>query len=111
MAAAFDAVGPASTATNGTTSPLTWTHVVAAGGTHLLVYATWDNTPDTSATMSCTYNGVAMTSLGVRHTGGGTAGFLQAWSLDLAGGLATGSHTVSLTFSGAGPVDAGSLSV
>jgi hypothetical protein len=108
MAVAFDAVGPSSTGANTATSPLTWTHVCAASATHLLVGATYDLATDTGKTMSATYNSVAMTSLGVWHTGGGTAGFLQVWAL---ASPSTGSNQVSITFTaGASGVNGGSLS-
>lgn len=97
MAVAFDAVGPSSSGTTGASSPLTWTHVCGASATHLLVGATWDGSPDGSGTLSASYNGVAMTSLGVWHTGSGTAGFLQVWFM---ANPPSGSHTVSITAGG-----------
>lgn len=108
MAVAFDAVGPSSSGTTGASSPLTWTHVCGASATHLLVGATWDGSPDTGQTMAATYNGVSMTSLGVWHTGGGTAGFLQVWSL---ASPTAGSHSVSVTATGTpGGLNGGSVS-
>jgi hypothetical protein len=97
VAVAFDAVGPSASGTTGASSPLTWTHVCGASATHLLVGATWDGNPDGGGSLSATYNGVAMTSLGVWHCGGGTAGFLQVWAL---ASPATGSHSVSVTAGG-----------
>jgi len=115
---AFDAVGPAGGAgANATTSPMTWTHPGAASVTDVIVFATYDIATDTGKTMSATYGGTSMTSLGVWHTGGGTAGFLQMWALSgtIAGAgatpPATGSQTVSITFtSGASGVQGGSIS-
>ena len=108
MAVAFDAVGPGATGATGPTSPLTFTHVCGASATHLLVGATWDGATDTGATMSATYNTVAMTSLGVWHTGGGTAGFLQVWYL---ASPATGSHSVQVTATNSpAGINAGSVS-
>ena len=108
MAVAFDAVGPGATGATGPTSPLTFTHVCGASATHLLVGATWDGATDTGATMSATYNTVAMTSLGVWHTGGGTAGFLQVWYL---ASPATGSHSVQVTATNSpAGINAGSIS-
>lgn len=108
MAVAFDAVGPSASGTTSATSPITWTHVCGASATHLLVGATWDGSPDGGGSMSATYNSVAMTSLGVWHTGGGTAGFLQVWALAAP---ATGSHSVSVTAGGSpGGINAGSVS-
>jgi len=108
VAVAFDAVGPSSTGTTSATSPLTWTHVCGASATDLVVGATYDKATDTGGTMSATYNGVSMTSLGVWHTGGGTAGFLQMWYMSFP---PTGSHSVSITFTNApSGVNAGSIS-
>ena len=108
MAVAFDAVGPSATGATGSATPLTWTHVCGASATHLLVGATWDGSPDGGGSMSATYNSVAMTSLGVWHTGGATAGFLQVWALAAP---TAGSHSVAITFAGSpAGVNAGSIS-
>lgn len=110
MAVAFDAVGPSSSGTASVTSPLTWTHVCGAGATVLLVGVTCDAATDTGMVLSATYNGVAMTSLGLRHSNDQTAGYIQLFRLDSP---ATGSNTVSVTEaggSGLGGLDGGSIS-
>jgi hypothetical protein len=108
VAVAFDAVAPGATPAAGTTS-LSWSHTCVAGATHLLVAAVLDAPNDSGMTMSATYNGVAMTSLGIWHTGGSTAGFLQVWAL---ANPPTGSaFTVSVTSTGSPTqMEGGSLS-
>ena len=110
MAVAFDAVGPSSSGTASVTSPLTWTHACGAGATVLLVGVTCDAATDTGMVLSATYNAVAMTSLGLRHSNDQTAGYLQVFSLDSP---PSGSHSVSVTEaggSGLGGLDGGSIS-
>jgi hypothetical protein len=110
VAVAFDAVGPSSSGTASVTSPLTWAHVCGAGATVLLVGVTCDAAADAGMVLSATYNGVAMTSLGLRHSNDQTAGYLQVFKLDSP---ASGSHSVVVTEtggSGLGGLDGGSIS-
>ena len=111
MAVAFDAVGPAGGggATNSTGAALSWTHTCGGSATYLLVGCTLDASPDGAFSMTATYNGVTMTSLGVLHANGATAGFLQVWQM---ANPPTGAHTVTVTPAGgtASGLNGGSLS-
>ena len=110
MALAFDAVGPGSSGASGGSSPLTWSHTCTGSDLLLLAGVVVDHAPDTSDTVSVTYAGTAMTSLGRVHSGGAgqSFGFVEVFRLIAP---AAGANTVSVTFS-AGPdnVSAGSLS-
>jgi hypothetical protein len=121
VAVTFDAVGPSSSGSFNTSgNAQSWSHTCAAGDTELLVGCCQDMNPDTGVTMSATYNGVAMTSLGVAHPGGGTAGFLQVWRManPPAGsaltvtvtpsnpGASNGLNGASLSFAGSGALSA-----
>lgn len=97
MVAAFSAVGPSSSGASSGTSPLTFNVTCAAGDTVLLAGVSCDAATDTSMTLSATYNGVAMTSVLVRHSNDQTAGFLQVFQLDSP---PSGSHNVIVTESG-----------
>jgi hypothetical protein len=105
VAVAFDSVGPSSAGqgtTGGTT--LTWTHTIVAGGanTGVIVLAALDANPDGGFSMTATFGGVSMTSLGTVHSNATTQGFLQAWWLL---NVATGANTVTVTPSGGTPDD------
>lgn len=112
MAVAFDAVGPSSTpASSASSTSLSWSHTCGASATYLLAGITMDHAPsDAGITTTATYNSVTMTSLYVRHTGDGTAGYLQVWGLANPG---TGSAlSVAISASGGTPLslNGGSLS-
>jgi uncharacterized protein DUF4038/collagenase-like protein with putative collagen-binding domain len=111
VTAAFSAVGPSSSGASSATSPLTFNVTCNAGDTVLLAGVSCDAATDTGMTLSATYNGVAMTSLAVRHSNDQTAGFLQVWQLD---NPPTGSpHNVVVTEtggSGLGGLNGGGIS-
>lgn len=107
MAVVFDAVGPSATGTSVSGAPpsgLTWSHT-CTGTNRLLVvgvaYAAGGayGGNDSTASMSATYNGVSMTSAGIRHSNDATVGFAQLFYLVAP---ATGSNTVSVSISGWG---------
>lgn len=106
MAVAFDAVGPSGGGgTQGTGSPLTWTHICGSSATAIVIAL--DNGSNTTVGVSAvTYGGVACTALGHEVNTGGSVIFLY--------GLInppTGSNTVSVTFSiGGGEMLGGSVS-
>lgn len=82
MAVAFDTVGPSSAGTGSATSPLTWSHTVTAGSNMALIAgcSLGASSVGTGFTMTATYNGVAMTSLGIKIGAGGN-GLAQVWIL------------------------------
>lgn len=94
MAVAFDAVSNASGDIAVGSTSLTWTHANAGDFLEATVCCTTD-----SATLSATYNGVAMTTDGTtlkKHYNNGTVGFVQRFYLANA---PTGSHSVVITAS------------
>src|SRR5580692_11086651 len=95
MAVAFDAVSSA-TPTSGTTSPHTWTHT-GVGSNLAVVAAVCLDKATTSTTVSCTYNGVAMTLIGSIQANNANNGILYFFGIANA---PTGAQTVSFTFSG-----------
>src|SRR5580692_7648763 len=111
MPVAFDAVGPSTSGATSATSPLTWSHTCGSGATELLVGVTVDVSAGSTYTATATYNGVAMTSLGVVDTNNSDVGYLEVFSL---ANPPTGSaYTVSVVVTGSGTlagVNGGSLS-
>ena len=67
MAVAFDAVGPSAAGATSSASPLTWTHTCGAGATALYAAVAVGHLSstfaDSAATVTATYNGIAMTAL------------------------------------------------
>lgn len=101
MAVAFDAVGPSSAgASSSASTSLTWSHTCTGSNRALLVGVAMGKGTDTGISTTATYNGVAMTSLGVIHTGGGTAGYVQLFGL---ANPASGANTVAITAAGGTP--------
>lgn len=94
----FDAVGPGSGGQidNSAPSSLTWAHTCTGLNGLLVVVADYNSSNDTGVTMSATYNGVAMISQGIVHSGGPSVnvGFVQMWTMV---GPPTGSHSVVVT--------------
>lgn len=87
-AVAFDAVGPTSGTTTSagagswTTLTVTWTHVVASGGSLVAGCLFAANNTNLVATMATTYNGTGMTSAGTvipDNTAG--QGLVQMWTM------------------------------
>jgi hypothetical protein len=111
VAVAFDAVGPSSSGSTGTTSPRTWSHT-AASGAALLVFITIDQATN-SSTVTATYGGVSMTQL-KKQGAGDAVGSMANGGLFCFGLLSAGNgsaQTVSVTFTGTSDVQAaGSLS-
>lgn len=100
---AFDAVGPSSAGVSSAASTtLSWSHTCTGTNRLLLVEASMSKTSDTGVTLSATYNGVAMTSVGVVHSNGSTSGFVQMFRLI---NPPTGANTVVVTASGGTPED------
>jgi hypothetical protein len=98
VAVAFDAVGPSSAGQSATaTTTLTWSHTCAGTNRYVLVGVSMGQFPDTGRTMSATFGGTSMTSLGLVHSGGSTAGLVQLFGLI---NPATGASTVTVTASG-----------
>ncbi len=101
MAVAFDAVGPSSAGTAASGTSLSWSHTCTGSNLVLVVGVAIGIIGDSGKSASATYNGVAMTSAGVVHSGAGTDGFVQMFYL---AGPATGANTVAITITG-GSVD------
>lgn len=102
MVAAYDSVGPSSSGVTGfTITTGSWTHTPSGSLSHVVVIlAAGVATSDATCTTTVTYGGVAMTSKSKIHTGGGTAGYVEMFSLDVAGGLLGGAQTVAVTRAG-----------
>lgn len=102
MTLAFDAVGPASPTTALTPTSITWSHTCSASANRLLLagfHVGQNSGSDATKTISgVTYNGVAMTSLGVRHANDGTAGYVHVWALVAP---ASGANNIVATFASA----------
>ena len=95
----LDTVGPtAAGASVASGSTLTWNHTVTSSGSNLLLIAAVSvgASPDTR-TLALTYNGVAMTSVGLVHANNGTLGYTQMFYLKAP---ATGTHAVVVTVTG-----------
>ena len=110
MAVAFDAVGPSSSGTAGTTATLAWSHTVTGSGTVLLAAVACD--VDATTISSVTYGAAAMTPLfagaaNYKHSNAQTAGWLAVFKLV---GAAAGTATITVTLSGASAAEGGSLS-
>ncbi len=107
---AFDAVGPSAAGASVTSgSSLSWNHTVTSSGSNLLLMvAVAVGGPDTNRTLSVTYNGVAMTSVGLVHSNNQAQGYVQLFSLKAP---ASGAHPVQVTLSGGNAsLEAGSVS-
>jgi hypothetical protein len=102
---AFDAVGPSS-AGQGTAAvtSITWSHTCAGSNRYVIVGASCSAD---AATLTATYGGVAMTPLGLVHSGGLTSGFIRLFGLVAP---ATGAATVIVTSSVSGDLSGGSIS-
>jgi len=94
--AAFDAASSG----NGTGTTVTVSHICSGTNRVLIVDAVIGRNPD-SFTLTATYNGVAMTSLGLTHSNGSTAGFVEKFILINPD---SGTHDIVVTRS-AGTVD------
>lgn len=110
MALGWDAAGPSASGTNGTTSPLTWSHTVTGSNNTLLVGVACDN--DATTITSVTYGAAPMTGLyagsaNYKHSNGGTAGWVAVYRLWNA---SAGTATVTVTLSGNATAEGGSLS-
>ena len=103
----FDAVTSGKITSNG--SSCTFAHTISSNSNRvLLVFATGDKITDTGVTLSCTYGGVAMSSLGTRHSGDDTNGFMTAFLLiNPASGTANVVVTQSVS---TGRISAGAMS-
>lgn len=102
MAVAFDAVGPSAAGASslGSTS-LTWSHTCTGSDRCLIVGVALSPTAsDAGFATTATYNGVAMTSIGLVHSAGNTSGYVQMFRL---AGPATGANTVAVTATGGTP--------
>jgi uncharacterized membrane protein len=96
----LDAVGPSSGGASVTSgSSLTWNHTVTPTGSNLLLIAAVSVgvSPDTNRTLAVTYNGVAMTPVGLVHSNNSTLGYTQMFALKAP---ATGTHAVVVTLTG-----------
>lgn len=101
-AVTVDSVGPSSAGTScSNCRTLTWNHTVSGTGTLLVVGVGIGENPDTGINVTVTYDGVSMTSAGVKHSGNLSVGFVQMFYLVSPHG---GTHTVSVDqgFTGAG---------
>jgi hypothetical protein len=80
MAVTFDAVGPSSggLGLNPPADPQTWSHT-CSGSNRLLVVGV--SVSNDSATLTCSYNSVSMTSAGKIHSNNQNAGFVQMFYL------------------------------
>jgi hypothetical protein len=112
VAVTFDAVGPSSSGQVSTGANLTWNHTCGTGATALYVGVGVD-TSNSGITASATYNGVAMTSMGLQASGGSgeTSGYLQVFKMESP---PTGAaHAVLVTATAGTPdsMEAGSVSV
>jgi hypothetical protein len=109
MAVTFDAVGPTSAGSVGTTSPQTSTHPGSAAAASAVVGVAVDSSGDGSTACSVTYGAQPMTSLKRWECGGSaqSSGFLQVFALDAPPG---GSQSVVITVTGSfAKITAGSL--
>ena len=98
-AVTFDAVGPSSSAMHTNLVSNTWSHTCSGASRMVFVACTFDRAPDTGTTLGATYDGVAMTSVGIAETGSPTSasGFVQGWYLV---NPPTGTKTVVVTATG-----------
>jgi hypothetical protein len=104
-AVTFDAVGPSANGAtvNGTNPTLTFTQVTSGSNTAMVVSCSLSASSDTGYSLAATYNSVAMTARSAVHSGAGTAGFVQQFTLLSP---ASGSHSVQVVASGgAGAAD------
>ena len=101
MPVTFDAVGPSSSgASSAGSTTLTWSHTIGAGSTRWLRIdiAVGQNPEGGIAVDAVTFNGVAASFIAQRHSNDQAAGFIESWGLVAP---ASGTHTVSVTLSGA----------
>lgn len=110
MTLAFDAAGPSSSGTAGSSAAPSWTHVVT-GTNNLLLAAIACDTDSTTIT-SITYGGTAMTPLfagaaNYKHSNGASAGWIAVFKL---AGATAGSASVTAALSASSVWEAGSLS-
>ena len=108
---AFDAVGPSGAGASVTSgSSLSWNHSVTSSGSNrlLMVAVAVGAGPDTNRTLAVTYNGVAMTSVGLVHSANQAQGYVQLFALKAP---ASGTLPVQVTLSGGNAsLEAGSVS-
>jgi hypothetical protein len=110
VALAFDAVGPSSAGTAGTSASLSWSHTVTGAGNVLLAAVACDNDPATIT--GVTWGAVPMTPLAAGsanyiHSNGMTAGWIAVYKLVNA---AAGTANITATLSAASAAEGGSLS-
>jgi hypothetical protein len=79
---------------------LSWSHTCAGTNRLVLVGVALGKNSDIGMSMSVTYGGTAMTSLGLVHTNNSTGGFVQLWRLIAP---AVGAATVAITAAGGTP--------
>lgn len=92
-----DATGSKDT---GSGDVLTWTHVVGSGATLLLVGIAYGMAPVSGTpTVTVSYNGVSMTSLGRQQSGNDVYGFIELFKLESP---PAGSHTISTNLTNPG---------
>lgn len=105
MAVVFDTVGPGASGSLSQGAPpatLTWSHSCSGTNRLLIVGVSFAaggayGGTDFGVTLSATYNGIPMVSLGVRHSGEGADGFGQLFYLV---NPPAGTYTVSVSQSG-----------
>lgn len=98
MSAVDDAIGGPTSAGAGGSSPLTWSHTCSGSERALYVAVIVGAGTDGSYAISgVTYNGVALTFLGRRHSNDATFGYVELWRLV---NPASGTNTVSVSFTG-----------
>lgn len=100
-AVTVDAAGPSTGTTCSNCRTINWSHTVSGSNTLLVVGVGLGDSPDTSGNITVTYDGVSMTSAGIRHSGDLTAGYVQMFYLVAPH---SGTHTVSVDagYTGAG---------
>ncbi len=96
MAVAFDAAGPSSAGTGGS-SPVTWAHTNSAAGNAIVVGIT-DFGGAAGTVTAVTYGAASLAKLGYVPANNSNAGGVELWGA--IGGLPTGSNTVTVTSTG-----------
>jgi hypothetical protein len=107
MAVTFDAVGPSSAGTGGSTSPLTWSHT-NSGNAIIVGVTCFDGTANNVTAV--TYGGVALNFLGYVAADNAGPGGVAMYGL-VSASLPAGANTVSVSFSVANNHNAGSISL
>ena len=97
---AFDAVGPGAvgaSVVNG--SSLSWNHTVTTTGANplLTVGVAVGRSPDTGVSLAVLYNGVPLTSVGIKHSNNQELGFVQLFYLKAP---PTGTYPVQVALTG-----------